>query len=207
MLAILCLHPGWCRLGMVPLTFCCCFPGRLWGLQDLLHEAEIPGRHVPGTKMPNCLKMTIHINVPAGSLYDIAANPPFWIAKHIFKVSMFHFFVRLLEGSWKMKHFDVGQVLHWWRLKSEYNKEFGIYCIQHSNIFFSVRSYLEHSCSLGRHFLLVCPKWQQVMKHMKISASLDKGTPNMERWWETQYYTQSSMIGWGWFLVFDGPIP
>lgn len=116
-IAILVAQLWWCRLGIVPSLFVGCFLGRLWGLQDLLHEAEIPGRHVPGTKMPNCWKMTIDINVPAGSLHDIAANPPFWIAKHIFKVSMFHFYLRLLEGSWKMKHFDVGQVLHWWWLK------------------------------------------------------------------------------------------
>ena len=30
--------------------------------------------------------------------------------------------------------------------------------------------------------VVVSPAAVQVMKHMKISASLDKGTPNMEKW-------------------------
>lgn len=95
---------------MVPITFFfCCFLCRLWGLQDLLHEAEISGRHLPGTKMPNCWKMR-NINVPAVSLYDVAANPPL-NSKHIFKVSMLHLnvrFVRSIIFMWVKFRIDDG---------------------------------------------------------------------------------------------------
>ncbi|CAJ1363162.1 unnamed protein product [Effrenium voratum] len=48
----------------------------------------------------------------------------------------------------------------------------------------------------------------QVMKHMKISASLDKGTPNMEKWntrvkkemndWLAIYRRQNLSVGRQW---------
>ena len=93
-------------------------------------------------------------------------------------------FIHELQRSSKI--FKDLQIFGWFMLVAGYiyiYMLFHCYFISMSNGFVRIP---EEMFTIFPHAWVVQCHWSsvpfQVMKHMKISASLDKGTPNMEKW-------------------------